>query len=186
LVQLQRRQPQRKLGWMAQRFHMRYATTADSAVIAWHRARMFQDMGYVPENLFESFRAKSEARLREALASQEYIGWLASRPEEQEKIIAGAGLQLRQTLPHPIGRPAGDIRIIDGRQGIVLNVFTEPEWRRRGIAALLMEKVIAWAREQRLDTLVLHASDDARRLYERLGFIATTEMRFDGDLKGPR
>jgi hypothetical protein len=49
-----------------------------------------------------------------------------------------------------------------------------------------MEKVIGWAREQMLDTLVLHASDEARRLYERLGFIATSEMRFSGELTVPQ
>jgi GNAT superfamily N-acetyltransferase len=147
---------------------------------------MFQEMGYVPDHLFDSFRAKSEARLDEVLASHEYIGWLASSPDAPEKIIAGAGLQLRQTLPQPVAASSGQIRIVDGRQGIIMNVFTEPEWRRRGVAAILMERVIAWAREQRLDTLVLHASDDARRLYERLGFVATNEMRFSGELTGPR
>lgn len=60
-----------------------------------------------------------------------------------------------------------------GRQGIVLNVFTEQAWRRRGLATLLLEHVIAWAGPAGLDTLVLHASADGRRLYERLGFLAT-------------
>jgi GNAT superfamily N-acetyltransferase len=147
---------------------------------------MFQDMGYVPDQLFDSFRAKSEARLGEVLASHEYIGWLASHADAPEKIIAGAGLQLRQTLPQPVAASNGYIRIADGRQAILLNVFTEPEWRRRGVAALLIEKAFAWAREQRLDTLVLHASDEARRLYERLGFVATNEMRFSGELTGPQ
>jgi hypothetical protein len=46
---------------------------------------------------------------------------------------------------------------------------------RRG-AALLIQRIIAWSREQRLDRLVLHASDEGRALYERLSFIATNEM----------
>jgi GNAT superfamily N-acetyltransferase len=171
---------------VTQQFNVRIATAADSAVIAWHRARMFQEMGYVPDQLFDSFRTKSEARLGEVLASREYIGWLASHADAQEKIIAGAGLQLRQTLPQPVAASNGYIRIVDGRQAIILNVFTEPEWRRRGVAELLMENVIAYAREQRLDTLVLHASDEARRLYERFGFVATNEMRFSGELTGPQ
>ena len=76
-------------------FRIRRATVEDVDIIAWHRARMFQEMGYVPDHLFDSFRAKSEARLDEVLASHEYIGWLASPPDAPEKIIAGAGLQLR-------------------------------------------------------------------------------------------
>jgi GNAT superfamily N-acetyltransferase len=73
------------------------------------------------------------------------------------------------------------VAVAAGRHGIVVNVFTESAWRRRGVAELLMREVLAWAREQRLDRLVLHASADGRRLYERLGFVATNEMRFAGD-----
>jgi GNAT superfamily N-acetyltransferase len=59
----------------------------------------------------------------------------------------------------------------------ILNVFTEPEWRRRGVAKLLLEEIIAWAREKRLDRLVLHASDEGQALYEGLGFKPSNEMR---------
>jgi len=30
--------------------------------------------------------------------------------------------------------------------------------------------------------LVLHASTEGRALYEQLGFVATNEMRYEGDL----
>ncbi len=63
----------------------------------------------------------------------------------------------------------------------MLNVFTEPAWRRRGLAELLMRHILDWARQERLDRLVLHASDDGRPLYERLGFAATNEMRYRGE-----
>jgi hypothetical protein len=46
-----------------------------------------------------------------------------------------------------------------------------------------MQQIITWARTNRIESLVLHASDDGRALYEQLGFIATTEMRFSGDLR---
>jgi GNAT superfamily N-acetyltransferase len=65
-----------------------------------------------------------------------------------------------------------------GRQAIILNVFTEKGWRRRGVAAVMMDHVVRWARSANLDTLVLHASAEGKRLYERLGFIPTPEMRY--------
>ena len=164
-------------------FQIRTATVADASIIDWHRARMFQDMGYVPANLFESFRAKSEVPLRQALASGEYIGWLATPQAALHQIIAGAGVQLRQTLPYPVVAPNEKIVIADGRHGIVLNVFTEPEWRRHGLARLIMEEIIAWARQQRLDTLALHASDDGLHLYEELGFVRTSEMELREHLR---
>jgi hypothetical protein len=92
---------QQKLSAMSDEFNIRLATIADSQLIAWHRARMFQDMGYVPVELFDYFRAKSEARLGESLASGEYVGWLASQRSSPQTIIAAAGVQLRNVLPHP-------------------------------------------------------------------------------------
>jgi GNAT superfamily N-acetyltransferase len=158
-------------------FQIRQATVADAEVIGWHRARMFQDMDLVPDYLFESFRAKSAERMRASLASGEYVGWLVPDPNAPQKIIAGAGVVLRPIPPIPIPDASGKIKIYDGRQALIVNVFTEPQWRRRGLARLLMEKIMAWSREQGIESVVLHASDQGRALYEQLGFIATNEMR---------
>jgi GNAT superfamily N-acetyltransferase len=156
---------------------IRRATPADEEVIAWHRARMFQDMGMVPDDLFESFRAKSAERVRPSLASGEYIGWLVPHPEDADKIIAGAGVMLREIPPIPLPRASGETVVYDTGQALILNVFTEPEWRRRGIARLLLERIIAWCREQRIESVVLHASEEGRALYQQLGFMQTNEMR---------
>jgi hypothetical protein len=48
-----------------------------------------------------------------------------------------------------------------------------------------MRHLLEWARDQRLDRLVLHASEEGRALYQRLGFVATNEMRFSDSLLGP-
>ncbi|PYL01509.1 MAG: N-acetyltransferase [Verrucomicrobia bacterium] len=162
---------------MSHEFRIRQAKPEDAAVIGWHRARMFQDMGLVPDELFEPFRTKALDRLTNALASGDYFGWLVSEHKAPEKIIAGAGVIIRVVPPFPHRREDGKITIAEGRQGLIVNVFTEPEWRRRGIAKLLMENIIAWSRQQSLDDLVLHASDDGRALYEQLGFVPTGEMR---------
>jgi GNAT superfamily N-acetyltransferase len=166
----------RAFAFVRQEFHIRQATPDDAAIIGWHRARMFQDMGLVPDELFDSFRTKALDRLGKALASGDYFGWLVSERGAPQKIIAGAGVIIREVPPFPARRKNGEITIAQGRQGLIINVFTEPEWRRRGLARLLMEQIIAWSREQQLDGLVLHSSDDGRALYERLGFVSTTEM----------
>jgi len=59
----------------------------------------------------------------------------------------------------------------------VLNVYTEPAFRNRGLARRLMHAVIDWCRAQGLASVQLHASDAGRPLYESLGFGATNEMR---------
>jgi GNAT superfamily N-acetyltransferase len=165
---------------VSQEFRIRQATPDDVAMIGWHRARMFQDMGLVPDELFDPYRTKALDRLSEALASGDYFGWLVSESIAPEKIIAGAGVIIRVIPPFPHRDEDGRIIIAEGRQGVIVNVFTEPEWRRRGIAKLLMKEIIVWSREQNLDDLVLHASDEGRTLYEQLGFVLTNEMRLRG------
>ena len=169
---------------MPNEFHVRLATPEDADIIGWHRARMFHDMGEIPDHLFEKFRTMSRDRLLEQLTNGEYVGWLASMKDTADKIIAGAGAQLRNVMPHPLTSPDGGRAIAQGRHAIIINVFTEPEWRRRGVAALLMQRIIDWSRKEGLDRLVLHASDDGRPLYERLGFVLTNEMKFVGTVSG--
>ena len=138
---------------------------------------MFQDMGDVSRDAFEILRAKARARLKEWLDSGDYVGWLATPADQPEMVVGGAGVHLQPILP----RPVNPSTVGEGRQGTVVNVFTEPQWRRRGIAGLLIKEIITWSKDEHLDRLLLHASDEGLSLYERLGFIAGSEMRFVGD-----
>jgi len=133
---------------------------------------MFQDMGRVSGDAFEILRAKARTRLEEWLTSGDYVGWLATPADQPELVVGGAGVQLQRILP----RPVDDVTIGEGRQGTIVNVFTEPEWRRRGIAGLLMQEIINWSKTEKIDRLILHASDDGRPVYEKLGFKESNEM----------
>jgi GNAT superfamily N-acetyltransferase len=162
---------------MPEAFRIRRATVRDADIVAWHRARMFQDMGDVSRDAFEILRAKARVRLKEWLDSGDYVGWLATPADQPEMVVGGAGVQLQPILPRPVNAST----VGEGRQGTVVNVFTEPQWRRRGIAGLLIKEIITWSKDEHLDRLLLHASDEGRSVYERLGFIAGNEMRFVGD-----
>ena len=158
-------------------FRIRRATSQDADIISWHRARMFQDMGDVSGNAFEILRAKARTRLEQWIDAENYIGWLATAADKPEVIVAGAGVQLQPILP----RPLDPSTISEGRQGTIVNVFTEPRWRRRGIASLLIREIVIWSKTKQIDRLLLHASDEGRSTYERLGFVASNEMRFVGE-----
>jgi ribosomal protein S18 acetylase RimI-like enzyme len=82
-------------------------------------------------------------------------------------------VQLRPILPRP--RPTGE-GIELGPEAIILNVYVEPAWRRRGVGEALMRSLLRALAERKVTRIVLHASDDGRRLYERLGFVSTNEM----------
>ena len=161
---------------MPETFRIRRAAAQDAGIVAWHRARMFQDMGDISGDAFEILRAKARVRLKEWLDSGDYVGWLAAPADQPEIVVGGAGVQLQPILPRPVNAST----VGEGRQGTVVNVFTEPQWRRRGIAGLLIKEIITWSKDEHLERLLLHASDEGRSVYERLGFIAGNEMRFVG------
>src|SRR5438552_19144950 len=100
---------------MSESFHVRLATLADAGAIAWHRARMYQDMGDVPPELFDAFCTKAKTTIQEALGHGDYIGWLASADNDTQKIIGGAGVQLHKALPRPV-RSVESTKVGDGRQ----------------------------------------------------------------------
>jgi GNAT superfamily N-acetyltransferase len=97
----------------------------------------------------------------------EYRGWLAVAADG--RVAAGAGITI---VPWP-----GGPRDTAPRRGWIQNVYTEPEFRRRGLARLLVESVVNWCRTEGFHTVSLHASRDGRSLYESMGFRDTNEMR---------
>lgn len=59
---------------------------------------------------------------------------------------------------------------INGLTGSVLNVYTKPAYRQRGIAKKLMKQLIAEAGEMGLDYIELKSTNAGYRLYQSLGF----------------
>ena len=162
---------------------IRPASVADVEVIAHHRVAMFRDMGSAEGAVLEQVRSGTIAFLQSAIPSGEYVGWLATLPAQPKRVVAGAGVQQRRVLPFPRRFPDGHFEAAEGRQAIAVNVYTEPDCRRQGLARALMQEVVNWARSAGVESLVLHAAPEGRPLYEAIGFTATNEMRFKDDLR---
>ncbi len=58
----------------------------------------------------------------------------------------------------------------NGRTGTVLNVYTEPAFRRRGCAKRLMKMLLEDAREGELSVVELKATEAGAPLYRSVGF----------------
>ena len=152
-------------------FSVRPAAAAEIPILARHRAAMFRDMGQLAPHNARPLAEATEVYLRDAMPRGDYLAWIA---EQEGTIIGGAGVQLRAILPRP--RPNSD-DVEFGPEAIILNVYVEPESRCRGVAAALMRVALDALASRGIRRVVLHASADGRRLYERLGFVPTNEMR---------
>jgi ribosomal protein S18 acetylase RimI-like enzyme len=153
-------------------FTVREADATDIPLLARHRAAMFRDMGKLATHQEETLVRATATYLRDAMPRGDYLAWVAQDTGEPPAIIGGAGAQLRPLLPRP--GFGDDLEL--GPEAIVLNVYVEPAWRRRGAAEALMRAVLDTLAQRGIRRIVLHASDDGRRLYERLGFVSTNEM----------
>ena len=131
-------------------------------------------MGRLLAHHEEALERATASYLREALPRGEYLAWVAEDKGARPAVIGGAGVQLRPILPRP-GVDGDHLEL--GPEAIILNVYVEPDRRRRGVAEALMRAVLDELARRGIRRIVLHASDDGRRLYERLGFLPTNEMR---------
>jgi GNAT superfamily N-acetyltransferase len=152
---------------------VRPAQTGDIDTIAPHRAAMFHDMGQVAPHERAPLTQATAAYLRTAMPAGDYLAWVAEEIAAGT-IIGGAGAQLRPIMPRP-GEGTSGLEL--GPEALVLNVYVEPAWRRRGVAIALMRTLLADLADRGIRRIVLHASDEGRQLYERLGFAQTSEMR---------
>ena len=146
---------------------IRRATMEDARTLVAHRRGMFRDMGYSDDAALDAMAERFLPWLEARMASGEYLAWLAIAADG--RVAAGAGLWLMDWPPHMVGSSA--------RRGNILNVYTEPEFRKQGLARRVTVAAMDWCRENGVDYVILHASDQGRALYESLGFEATNEMR---------
>jgi GNAT superfamily N-acetyltransferase len=83
-----------------------------------------------------------------------------------------------------IERPA-NLNFITGKSGVLLNVYTIPEYRKRGLASVLLNMAIEQAKACNVSNIELQATDMGIPVYERLGFrhkqsqYTYMEYRFD-------
>lgn len=146
----------------------RTATAADAALIAAHRKAMFADMNCASEDALETMRRKCEPWTERMIMEGKYRGWISY---DGGKVAASAGLLVLDWPPHPLD-PEGE------KRGYMLNVFVEPDYRRRGLAHDLVELCLSEAKRRGIVIVALHSSDAGRPIYEDFGFTASNEMLY--------
>ena len=102
--------------------------------------------------------------LREKIPQNAFLVWVA---EEKGKIVGTSGLLLYEKPPI-----AGDF---SRREAYITNMYTLPEWRGKGIATVLLEEIIRFAKGRDARRLWLRATAAGRSVYAKAGFVPTTE-----------
>lgn len=150
------------------RVAIRLATVDDVTDITRQRHEMFVDMETAPDDdpLLIRHDAAFAEWLHARLPAGQYVGWVAEN--ERSSTVGGAGLWIMDMPPHPLDPTS--------RRGLVMNVYVEPAYRRRGLARQMVTTLLDWSREHDVRILTLNASDEGRSLYESLGFKNGNDM----------
>ena len=146
---------------------IREAAPGESAIILHHRRSMFRDMGEGTVEQLDRMVEVATPWLARALSDGSYHHWLAL--DSSGRVAGGGGVLVCPWPANP--------KDLCTARAVILNVYTEPEFRKQGIARQIMLTILAWARQQGLRSVNLHASKEGRPLYEKMGFEPTNEMR---------
>ena len=96
---------------------------------------------------------------RRHMADGSFVAWLAV---DGGRIVATGGLSVVERPPH-FGCPTGRVCLLS-------SMFTEPEYRRRGIARQLLGRIVKEARARGCGAVQVTASDMGALLYGDFGF----------------
>lgn len=88
-----------------------------------------------------------------------FVSWLAM---DGDKIIGTSGMSFVEKPPY-FGCPSG-------RVGLLSSMFTDPDYRRKGIVRELLSRVVNEAKEYGCGTVQITASDMGVKLYTDFGF----------------
>ncbi len=102
---------------------------------------------------------ESFAYYERALASGAHVAYLVY---DGTDLIGAGGVSFYQVMP-TYHNPSG-------RKAYIMNMYTAPEYRRRGVAMQMLELLVKNAKEAGVMQIGLEATDMGRRLYEKYGF----------------
>lgn len=145
---------------------IRTASLEDVPALIGLRERMLIELGSDDPERLADLAERSKPWIEQAFAEDRALGWIADR---DGTVVGGMMMTLTETLPQ--------YRSPNGKVASILGLFVEPNERGAGLARTMVQLAIEHARKWGADVVLLHAANKARPLYERLGFVATKEMR---------
>ena len=99
------------------------------------------------------------------MADGTFVSWIAL---DGDRIVGTSGMSFVEKPPY-FGCPSGRI-------GLLSSMFTDPAYRRKGIARELLSRVVEEARAYGCGTVQITASDMGVLLYTSFGFVKNSNF----------
>lgn len=118
----------------------------------------------------EEVKEQSFLYYKEALGDDSHIAYLIF---DGSRVVGTGGVSFYRVMP-TYHNPSG-------RKAYIMNLYTAPEYRRRGIAYRTLDMLVRAARERGVTAISLEATEMGVSLYEKYGFVKmTNEMELPG------
>jgi GNAT superfamily N-acetyltransferase len=140
--------------------NLRRATEKDIDILIEYRLVFLKEIHGAPAAEFEDqLKISLRKYFERSLNTDEYISWLA---EIADRPVGFSGMVIREQ--------PGNFDLPDGKSGYILNIYTVKEFRNKGIASMLMQKLIEEARIHNLSRVELRATPAGEAVYRKIGF----------------
>jgi len=93
--------------------------------------------------------------------------WLADIGNEA---VATGAVCIWEKLPHNFGESSSS------RIGYILNMYTRPENRKKGIASTILQEIIQFLKAEGILRVILHAMEDGKGIYKKCGFSSNEHL----------
>ena len=120
-------------------------------------------------------RVEITSNLRRYFSKQLNNNFFAALVKKDDEIVSVAFLAISE-VPANLSFPTG-------KTGVILNVLTYPNHRKKGYATCTMCALIEEAKRQNLSYITLSASEAGKPLYRKLGFCTTEPSSQFTDMK---
>lgn len=115
--------------------------------------------------------AQSHDYYKKALSDGTHTAYLVF---DGDRFIGAGGISYFRVMP--------TYHNVSGKKAYIMNMYTNPDYRRLGIAYKTLELLVADAKEKDVKTISLEATDMGRSLYEKFGFVKmNNEMELPED-----
>lgn len=145
--------------------NIRQASIADVEELVKLRIALLQEVGDIEESTNENIEALGKAircYLNKKIPSSEFVAWVA---ETNNYLVATSGMIFLERPPFN-----GNL---SGLEAYLMNVYTVPLWRGKGIATALLRETLKFAKQTEARRIWLHATEDGKHIYEKFGFVST-------------
>jgi len=138
----------------------RKLTSDDLTILVDYRTLFLKELqGEQPLEKESQLRTELNNYFQKALRDNTFIAWIA----EYNKQAIGFGGIVIQYIP-------GHFKMINGKEGYILNMYTLPNYRKNGICNEILDRLVLEGKGLDLSRIFLHSSDDGIKLYRKYGF----------------